>query len=287
MPILEVKDLSYIYGVGTPFKKEALKNVNAAFEKGELVSVIGHTGSGKSTLLMHLNGLLKPTSGTVLLNGKDIWESKQSVKNARFNVGFCFQYPEHQLFEATVEEDIAFGPKNMGLSQAEIEQRVKEAAEYAGVHPSLLKKSPFDLSGGEKRRAAIAGVMAMRPSVLILDEPTAGLDPRGRKAVVELVSDYNRSTGSTVIFVSHNMDDVSKIADRVLVMNDGRVEMFGAAREVFSQSTRLRELGLDVPEVTGMLLRLREEGFDVGTDIYDVGGAEKELLSLLRRCCTW
>ncbi len=282
MAILEVKNLKYIYGAGTPFQIEALHNVSVGFEKGELVSVIGHTGSGKSTLLMHLNGLLKPAAGEVLLNGKSIWESKASVRAARFFVGYCFQYPEHQLFESTVERDIAFGPKNMGLSDAEIKERVAEAARYAGVRQELLNKSPFDLSGGEKRRAAIAGVMAMRPEVLILDEPTAGLDPKGRREIVELVRNYNKQTGKTVIFVSHNMNDVALLADRVLVMNEGEAVLYDTVKEVFRQSGRLLEMGLDVPEITRLLLKLKDRGVPVPTDIYGAEDAKNALLGVLR-----
>ncbi len=283
MAILEVRNLTYVYGEGTPFRIEALRDISAGFEKGEIISVIGHTGSGKSTLLMHLNGLLKPASGEVLFEGKNIWESKQSVKRARFNVGFCFQYPEHQLFESTVEKDIAFGPKNMGLPQDEINERVREAAKYAGLDPSLLQKSPFDLSGGEKRRAAIAGVMAMRPGVLILDEPTAGLDPRGKKVIIELIKNYNTQTGGTVIFVSHNMDDVASVADRVLVMNAGRAVMYDTAKAVFASGDKLASLALGVPEITRLLRSLNEKGFNVPPDIFDIEEAKDALLSLLRR----
>lgn len=283
MAILEVKNLKYVYGEGTPFRIAAIKDISVAFKKGEIVSVIGHTGSGKSTLLMHLNGLLKPTSGEVLFDGKNIWESKQSVKQARFRVGYCFQYPEHQLFESTVEKDIAFGPKNMGLSEDEIKKRVIEAARYAGLELSLLQKSPFDLSGGEKRRAAIAGVMAMKPEVLILDEPTAGLDPRGKKEILGLIKNYNTQTGSTVIFVSHNMDDVASIADRVLVMSDGQISMYDTVKTVFSKSNQLASSGLGVPEVTRLLLLLREKGFDLPCDIFDIEEAKNALLSVLRR----
>ncbi len=282
MAILEVKNLTYVYGAGTPFQTEALGDISVVFEKGELVSVIGHTGSGKSTLLMHLNGLLKPTAGDVLLEGESIWRNKASVRAARFRVGYCFQYPEHQLFESTVERDIAFGPKNMGLTAVEIEERVLEAAAFAGVQTHHLKKSPFDLSGGEKRRAAIAGVMAMRPEVLILDEPTAGLDPRGRREIVDLVRRYNKQTGRTVIFVSHNMDDVAAIADRVLVMNGGKTVLYDTVKEVFKQSERLLEMGLDVPEVTRLLLKLKAKGIPVPTDIFVAEDAKDALLCVLK-----
>lgn len=283
MAILEVKNLTYVYGEGTPFRIEALRDISVGFEKGEIISVIGHTGSGKSTLLMHLNGLLKPASGEVLFEGRNIWESKQSVKRARFNVGFCFQYPEHQLFESTVEKDIAFGPKNMGLPQDEINERVREAAKYAGLDASLLQKSPFDLSGGEKRRAAIAGVMAMRPGVLILDEPTAGLDPRGKKVIIELIKNYNAQTGGTVIFVSHNMDDVASVADRALVMNEGRAVMYDTAKAVFANGDKLASLALGVPEVTRLLRGLKEKGYNLPSDVFDIEEAKDALLALLRR----
>ena len=252
MALLEVKNLSYVYGENSPFSIKALRDVSVGFDKGELVAVIGQTGSGKSTLLMHLNGLLKPASGDVLFDGKSIFESKRALRNARFNVGLCFQYPEHQLFEATVRRDIAFGPKNMGLSDAEVSERVLWAASLAGFPEELLDKSPFDLSGGEKRRAAIAGVMAMRPGVLILDEPTAGLDPGGSADMLRLIEEYNKNTGSTVIFVSHDMDAVARLAKRVLVMNKGEVAAFDTPERVFSDE-RVLGSGLDVPEITRIL----------------------------------
>ena len=283
MAILEVKNLTHTYSEGSPFRIDALKGVSASFEKGEIIAVIGHTGSGKSTLLMHLNGLLKPNSGEVLYEGKNIWESKISVKNARFNVGFCFQYPEHQLFESTVEKDIAFGPKNMNLSQEEIKARVKEAAEYAGLKPELLQKSPFDLSGGEKRRAAIAGVMAMKPGVLILDEPTAGLDPKGKTEIIQLIKNYNRHTGSTIIFVTHSMDDAALVADKVLVMNGGEIVMYDTAKRVFSHNKELEELALSVPEITNLFIKLNKKGFDLPLNVFDVNIAKDALLIALRR----
>lgn len=283
MAILEVKNLTHTYSEGSPFRIDALKGVSASFEKGEIIAVIGHTGSGKSTLLMHLNGLLKPNSGEVLYEGKNIWESKISVKNARFNVGFCFQYPEHQLFESTVEKDIAFGPKNMGLSQEEIKARVKEAAEYAGLKSELLQKSPFDLSGGEKRRAAIAGVMAMKPGVLILDEPTAGLDPKGKTEIIQLIKNYNSHTGSTIIFVTHSMDDAALIADKVLVMSGGEIVMYDTAKWVFSHNKELEDLALSVPEITNLFIKLNKKGFDLPLNIFDINIAKNALLSALRR----
>lgn len=282
MPILETKNLSYVYSEGTPFRVTAINNVNISIEKGEFVGIIGHTGSGKSTLVQHLNGLLTPSSGEVLLDGKNINESKITRRQARFKVGLCFQYPEYQLFESTVYKDISFGPKNMGLSEEEIDNRVKKAADFVGLKPDMLNKSPFDLSGGEKRRVAIAGVMAMEPEILILDEPSAGLDPRGRDMITDMISSYRKTTGSTVIIVSHSMEDVAKSADKVLVMNKSEVEMFGTVNEVFSKVERLADIGLNVPQLTQIFLNLKHNGMDVRTDIYTIKNAEAELLRLLR-----
>lgn len=282
MPILETKNLSYVYSEGTPFRVTAINNVNISIEKGEFVGIIGHTGSGKSTLVQHLNGLLTPSSGEVLLDGKNINESKITRRQARFKVGLCFQYPEYQLFESTVYKDISFGPKNMGLSEDEIDNRVKKAADFVGLKPDMLSKSPFDLSGGEKRRVAIAGVMAMEPEILILDEPSAGLDPRGRDMIADMISSYRKTTGSTVIIVSHSMEDVAKSADKVLVMNKSEVEMFGTVNEVFSKVERLADIGLNVPQLTQIFLNLKHNGMDVRTDIYTIKNAEAELLRLLR-----
>ena len=282
MPILETKNLSYVYSDGTPFRVTAINNVNISIEKGEFVGIIGHTGSGKSTLVQHLNGLLTPSSGEVLLDGKNINESKITRRQARFKVGLCFQYPEYQLFESTVYKDISFGPKNMGLSEDEIDNRVKKAADFVGLKPDMLNKSPFDLSGGEKRRVAIAGVMAMEPEILILDEPSAGLDPRGRDMIAEMISSYRKTTGSTVIIVSHSMEDVAKSADKVLVMNKSEVEMFVTVNEVFSKVERLADIGLNVPQLTQIFLNLKHNGLAVRTDIYTIKNAEVELLRLLR-----
>ena len=282
MPILETKNLSYVYSDGTPFRVTAINNVNISIEKGEFVGIIGHTGSGKSTLVQHLNGLLTPSSGEVLLDGKNINESKITRRQARFKVGLCLQYPEYQLFESTVYKDISFGPKNMGLSEDEIDNRVKKAADFVGLKPDMLNKSPFDLSGGEKRRVAIAGVMAMEPEILILDEPSAGLDPRGRDMIAEMISSYRKTTGSTVIIVSHSMEDVAKSADKVLVMNKSEVEMFGTVNEVFSKVERLADIGLNVPQLTQIFLNLKHNGMAVRTDIYTIKNAEVELLRLLR-----
>lgn len=277
MPIIATSGLTHIYDKGTPFKVAAINNISIEIEKGEFVGIIGHTGSGKSTLIQHLNGLLKPDSGKVYLNGKDIWESKKSVRQARFSVGLCFQYPEYQLFEETVYKDIAFGPQNMQLAQTEVADRVMKAAEYVGLRPALLEKSPFDLSGGEKRRAAIAGVMAMQPEVLILDEPTAGLDPIGRNKILKLINDYRESTGSTVILVSHSMEDVASYVQRIIVMRDSEVEMEGSVAEVYSKGEKLSSMGLGVPQITKIFKLLKEGGLDVREDIFTLEQGLAEL----------
>ena len=282
MSVLSVKNLKYEYSKGTPFQIGALKGVSVDFELGEIVGVIGHTGSGKSTLLQHLNGLLKPESGEVFFQEENIWSSKENVRKCRFGVGLCFQYPEHQLFESTVFEDIAFGPKNMGLSESEIKERVLESIKFVGLTEDYLNKSPFDLSGGEKRRVAIAGVISMKPKVLVLDEPTAGLDPVGKNDLLDLIKHYNKTTGSTVIFVSHNMDDVALVADRVLVLSDGNIVMSGTVEEVYSKGDELLKLGLDVPEVTRVFLKLKESGYDVTTDVYTVKQGKEKLIEFLK-----
>ena len=282
MAIIQTENLSYVYSEGTPFRKTAVDNINISIEEGEFVGIIGHTGSGKSTLVQHLNGLLKPTSGKVLFEGRDINSSKEFTRTVRFNVGLCFQYPEYQLFESTVYRDIAFGPKNMGLSETEIEEHVLRAADFVGLKADMLKKSPFDLSGGEKRRVAIAGVIAMQPKVLILDEPTAGLDPKGRDTISDMIDNYRKSTGSTVIVVSHSMEDVAKNASKVLVMNRGKVEFFTGVKEVFSNYERLIEIGLNVPQITGIFIDLKSKGYNVRTDIYSVDEARAELLRLFK-----
>lgn len=282
MAILETQNLSYIYSENTPFQVTAIEDINISIEEGEFIGIIGHTGSGKSTLVQQLNGILKPSSGKILYDGQDIHSSKEFTRSVRFNVGLCFQYPEYQLFENTVYDDIAFGPKNMGLSKEEIEQNVLEAAGFVGVKTDMLKKSPFDLSGGEKRRVAIAGVMAMKPKVLILDEPTAGLDPNGRKTVEGMIENYRQATKSTVIIVSHSMEDVARCASRVIVMNKGRVEMFDKVSKVFANIERLVEIGLDAPSITKIFLDLKNRGYDVRTDIYTLEKAKEELLRLLK-----
>lgn len=282
MPILETKNLTYVYGEGTPFRITAVEDVNISVEKGEFVGIIGHTGSGKSTLVQHLNGLLKPTSGSILLNGEDIHKNKETTRAARFKVGLCFQYPEYQLFESTVYRDIAFGPKNMGLSEAQIKEAVLRAADFVGIRKEWMEKSPFDLSGGEKRRVAIAGVMAMEPEILILDEPTAGLDPHGRSRLSDMIENYRRSTGKTVVIVSHSMDDVAEVASKVIVMDHGHTATVGTVGEVFRQAERLMSIGLDVPQITRIFLRLKAQGLPVRTDIYTVDAAMRELLRVLK-----
>lgn len=277
MPVLSMKGVTHLYNKGTPSVSKALDNVSIDIEQGELVGIIGHTGSGKSTLVQHFNGILKPESGTVLVDGKDIWKDKKSTREARFKVGLCFQYPEYQLFEETVYKDISFGPKNMGLSEDEIKGRVLRACDYVGLGREFLEKSPFDLSGGEKRRAAIAGVIAMEPKVLILDEPTAGLDPMGREKILDMVRDYRKATGSTVLLVSHSMEDVAKVASKVLVMNDARVEMYGTVDEVYAESEKLRTIGLNVPQVSKIFELLRQGGLDLGT-AYTVDKAAELIL---------
>lgn len=278
MTVLETENLTHYYENGMAGAVAAIENINVKFEKGEIVGIIGHTGSGKSTLLQHLNGLLKPDSGRVLLCGEDINKDKRTLRAARFRVGLCFQYPEYQLFEETVYKDISFGPKNMGLDSAEIDRRVRRAAEFVGLSEEHLKKSPFDLSGGEKRRAAIAGVMAMEPEVLILDEPTAGLDPRGREVILSLVRTYREQTGSTVILVSHSMEDVAKTADKVLVLNRSHVAMFGTVPEVYSRTDELEEMGLTVPQITKIFRSLHDRGFDVSPSVFTVSQGADELM---------
>ncbi len=280
MAILKTEHLTYSYSTGTPFEVTAIEDINIEIEPGELVAVIGHTGSGKSTLIQHFNGLLKPQSGKVYVDGQDIWESKKTLRASRFAVGLCFQYPEYQLFEETVYKDIAFGPKNMKLSEEEIDRRVREAARFIGVTDDMLEKSPFDLSGGEKRRVAIAGVMAMEPKILILDEPTAGLDPRGRDIILGLIRNYREETGRTVMIVSHSMDDVAKIATKVLVINDRHVAMYGTVPEIYARSDELVSMGLDIPQVTKVFLGLKENGVPVRTDIFTVEQARAELRAL-------
>ena len=282
MPDIRLESVRCVYGAGTPFEKVALDNIDLSIPAGQYAALLGHTGSGKSTLIQHLNGLLKPDSGKVLVDGVDIWQDKETLRNSRFKVGLCFQYPEYQLFESSVYKDIAFGPHNMGLSDEEINEHVLRAADFVGIKKEMLKKSPFDLSGGEKRRVAIAGVIAMEPKVLILDEPTAGLDPKGRDTIADMIDNYRKSTGSTVIVVSHSMEDVAKSASKVLVMNKGHVEFFTGVKEVFSNVQRLVEIGLNVPQITGILMDLKAKGYNVRTDIYSVDEAKSELFRFFK-----
>ncbi len=278
-PILQVRNLTHTYSAGTPFEHTALNNLNFSVNKGEFIGVIGHTGSGKSTLMQHLNGLLKPTSGTVLLNGKDIWSDKKLTRQARFRVGLVFQYPEYQLFEETVYKDISFGPKNMGLSKEEIDRRVRQAAQFVGLSEQQLQVSPFDLSGGQKRRVAIAGVIAMEPEVLILDEPTAGLDPSGREEILENIRAYRQAKDATVMMVSHSMSDVARLTDRLLVLNGAELAMDGTPQEVFLRAQELKDMGLDIPQITQVCLRLRA----LGVPIDPVYTVEQAVAALKKR----
>lgn len=282
MPVIETRDLTYIYGEGTPFEKVAVEGVSIAIEKGEFVGVIGHTGSGKSTLIQTLNGLIRPTSGQVLLDGKDIWEEPKKIRSVRFRVGMVFQYPEYQLFEETVLKDIMFGPKNMGLSEDEARERAYEAARFTDLKEELLEKSPFELSGGEKRRAAIAGVIAMDPAVLILDEPTAGLDPRGRDVLLSQIGQYHRERGNTVLLVSHSMEDIGRTADRLLVMSGGHKQFLAPTREVFSHGEELESMGLRVPQITKIMQELIKLGVPVDPATLTVEGAVKQLIPFFK-----
>ena len=278
-PILQVQNLTHTYSAGTPFEHKALDDMNFSVERGEFIGIIGHTGSGKSTLMQHLNGLLKPTSGKVLLDGKDIWSDKKLTRQARFRVGLVFQYPEYQLFEETVYKDIAFGPKNMGLKPQEIDRRVREAASFVGLREDQLEMSPFDLSGGQKRRVAIAGVIAMEPEVLILDEPTAGLDPVGREEILANIESYRRAKNATIMMVSHSMTDVARLTDRLLVLNGSRIAMDGTPGEVFTRAWELEEMGLDIPDVTRVFMRLKELGLPV-EPVYTMDQAVEALKKL-------
>ncbi len=271
-PILEVKNLNYIYSAGTPFEHKALDNVSFSVSRGEFIGIIGHTGSGKSTLMQQLNGLLKPTSGAVLLDGQDIWSDKKLTRQARFRVGLVFQYPEYQLFEETVYKDIAFGPKNMGLNAEEVDRRVREAAGFVGLTEKQLEVSPFDLSGGQKRRVAIAGVIAMEPEVLILDEPTAGLDPVGRAEILGNIEAYRKAKNATIMMVSHSMEDVARLTDRLLVMNGSQLAMDATPAEVFTHAEELVDMGLNIPQVTQVFLHLRKMGLDV-ENVYTIDQA--------------
>ena len=278
-PILQVKNLTHTYSAGTPFEHIALNDVSFSVERGEFIGIIGHTGSGKSTLMQHLNGLLKPTAGQILLDGKDIWSEKALTRQARFRVGLVFQYPEYQLFEETVYKDIAFGPKNMGLDPKEIDRRVREAAGFVGINDDQLEVSPFDLSGRQKRRVAIAGVIAMEPEVLILDEPTAGLDPVGREGILSNIENYRKAKNATIMMVSHSMNDVARLTDRLIVMNKAHLAMDGTPEQVFTHAEELLEMGLDIPELTQVFLQLRQLGLDVPA-VYTMEQAVDALVKL-------
>lgn len=287
MAYLVCENLKYLYSVGTPFETAAIDDINLSVDEGELIGIIGHTGSGKSTLIQHFNGLLQPHGGKVFVDGKDIWAkgNKKNIRQVRFAVGLCFQYPEYQIFEDTVYKEIAFGPKQMGLDDKEIDRRTRESIQYVGVSPDILEKSPFDLSGGQKRRVAIASIIAMEPRVLILDEPCAGLDPKGRDTILDLIKNYQRQKGNTVLFVSHSMEDVAKICSRVLVMNKGSVAMFGDVDSVYSRGDELKKMGLNVPEITDIFLKLKASGVDCKTNIYTVEQGVQEFKRLTGRYC--
>lgn len=283
MSILELKNICYTYGMGTPFEKKAVSDVSFSVNKGELIGIIGHTGSGKSTLVQMLNGLMKPTSGQVLLDGVDIWDKPKEIRKIRFKVGMVFQYPEYQLFEETVYKDIAFGPTNKGLSEEEIDKEVRRAARFTGIKDELLDKSPFDLSGGEKRRAAIAGVIAMDPDVLVLDEPTAGLDPMGRDVLLSQIVRYHKERQNTVLLVSHSMEDIARVADRIVVMNKSELVMFDETQKVFSRGDELEQIGLRIPQITKIMSLLRKRGVDVPQGILTVDAAVDYLLPLIKK----
>ncbi len=287
MAYLVCENLKYLYSVGTPFETAAIDDINLSVDEGELIGIIGHTGSGKSTLIQHFNGLLQPHGGKVFVDGKDIWAkgNKKNIRQVRFAVGLCFQYPEYQIFEDTVYKEIAFGPKQMGLDDKDIDRRIRESIQYVGVSPDILEKSPFDLSGGQKRRVAIASIIAMEPRVLILDEPCAGLDPKGRDTILDLIKNYQRQKGNTVLFVSHSMEDVAKICSRVLVMNKGSVAMFGDVDSVYSRGDELKKMGLNVPEITDIFLKLKASGVDCKTNIYTVEKGVQEFKRLTGRYC--
>lgn len=283
MAVLVCEKLNYLYSVGTPFETSAIKDINFSAEIGEIIGIIGHTGSGKSTLIQHFNGLLEPHSGSVYLNGNDIWskENRKNIRHVRFSVGLCFQYPEYQIFEETVFKEIAFGPKQMGLSEEEIKKRVYESMEFVGISRALEAKSPFDLSGGQKRRVAIASIIAMEPQVLILDEPCAGLDPKGREVILNMIKEYQNKTGNTILFVSHSMEDVAKLCSKVLVLNKGEVAMCDTVPKVYSRAQELRDMGLNVPQITDIFLKLKQSGINCSTEIFTVEQGVSELKRLL------
>lgn len=282
-PVLELKNLSFVYGQGTPFEKRAVDDVSLSINKGEFIGIIGHTGSGKSTLVQMLNGLIKPTEGQVLLDGEDIWAKPKEIRKIRFKVGMVFQYPEYQLFEETVYKDIAFGPTNMGKTGDDLDKAVIKAAEFTGLKPELLQQSPFELSGGEKRRAAIAGVIAMDPEVLVLDEPTAGLDPMGRDVLLSQIVQYHKQRRNTILLVSHSMEDIARVADKIVVMNDSHLVMFDNTKEVFSHGNELKKIGLKIPQITTIMQALKADGFDVPNGVLTVDEAFEVVLSLLKK----
>lgn len=283
MTVIKTENLTYTYSVGTPFEKTAVKDVSLEIESGDMIGIIGHTGSGKSTLIQHFNGLMKPTSGKVYVEGQDIWDSKTTnIRDIRFKVGLVFQYPEYQIFEETVRRDIAFGPRNMGLDENEIERRVLETAELVGISEEILNKSPFELSGGQKRRVAIAGVMAMEPKVLILDEPTAGLDPAGRDLVMGQIKKFHDRTGATVLLVSHSMEDVAKFASKIIVMNRSELFCFDDTPEVFKKADEITAMGLSVPQITKVFGRLKKAGLDIRSDVYTIDFAVKQLSEYIK-----
>ena len=284
-PIIRVEGLTHTYGQDTPFCRSAVDGVSLEIYRGEFLGIIGHTGSGKSTLIQHLNGLLQPTVGKIYLDGRDIWADPKKIRDVRFRVGLVFQYPEYQLFEETAYKDIAFGPKNMGLDQDEIDRRVRAAARFAGLDEGLLEKPPFDLSGGQKRRVAIAGVIAMEPEVLILDEPSAGLDPAGRRSLLKNIKEYHRERGTTVVMVSHSMDEVAENVDRIIVLADAGVVMSGTPREVFSRAGELVAVGLDVPQVTRVAMALRQRGVDIDSAVYTVADLRRALNAVRGGTC--
>ena len=280
--IIKVEHLSYVYNPGMPDATAALDDVSFSIEEGDFVGVMGSTGSGKSTLISHFNGLNKPTSGTIYVDGRNMWAQGENLRDFRFLVGLVMQYPEYQLFEETCARDIAYGPKNMGLDDAEVARRVREAAQFVGLSDELLGKSPFELSGGQKRRVAIAGVMAMHPRVLVLDEPAAGLDPEGRDTILSQIQEYHKATGITVVLVSHSMEDIARYANRVLVLSKARIAMYDTVEQVFARAPELLELGLSVPQVTQIFLRLKEMGLDIATDVYTIPYAVKTIRKALQ-----
>ena len=280
MPILEIKNLTHTYGIGTPFRRSAVEDVSFAVEQGEFLGIIGHTGSGKSTLIQHLNGLLKPTSGQILLDGKDIWAEPKKIRSVRFQVGLVFQYPEYQLFEETVYKDISFGPRNQGKTGEALDHAVREAARLVGLRDEQLEKSPFELSGGQKRRVALAGVLAMEPKVLVLDEPTAGLDPAGRENLMANIREYHRHKNATILLVSHSMDEIAQNVDRILVLKSAHILMSGSPAEIFTRAEELLSAGLDVPQITRVAMSLRDRGLPIDPAVYTVEDLERQLLAL-------